>query len=402
MAGRAGGLGMLRLFQLARFCVLTAMQMLSVAVGWQVYEITRAPISLGLVGLAQFLPMLGFSLLAGHVADRVDRRLVLVVCNGILVVVALAFTRVHAVALVYALLFVLGTARAFAGPASQALLPLLVDESYLARAIAQSSALMQAALVAGPALGGVLYRAGGGGAVFPVSAALLAVALVASGLVRPRRGAVEARARDLRTLFAGVAYVWRNKTLLGAMSLDMLGVLFGGAVALLPVYARDILHAGPVGLGLLRSAPAAGAALTGIWLAIRPVRARSGRKLLGAMACFGLAIVAFGLSRSFALSLLALFVAGASDMVNVVIRMTLVQLATPNEMRGRVSAVNLVFIGASNELGEMESGLTAQWWGPVAATIVGGACTVAIALAWGRFFPDLARIDRLDDVKPLA
>jgi hypothetical protein len=391
--------GSFRLWQTARFTVIIAMQMQSVAVGWQIYETTSKYLSLGLVGLAQFLPMLLLSLVTGQVADRFDRKRVVALCYALFVVTSLGLYRVREPAGVYALLVLVGVGRAFAGPAGQALLPSLVPEGRLAKAIAQNSALLQAGMVVGPALGGFLYKLAGPSVVYPACAGLFAAAVASCALLRPRAVAIERRAVSVETLLSGVRYVRQNKIVLGAISLDMLGVLFGGAVALLPVFAKDYLAIGPIGLGLLRSAPAIGAGLTGVVLSLSPIRARAGTKLLLAMGAFGVATIVFGLSRSFPLSLVALFLVGASDMVNVVIRMTLVQLATPEEMRGRVSAVNLVFIGASNELGELESGLMAQWMGPVASVVLGGCCTVAVALTWAWLFPSLRRVDRLEDAQ---
>jgi MFS family permease len=393
--------GPFRFYQLARFSSTVSMQMLSVAVGWRVYEATNEPMSLGFVGLAQFLPMLTLSLVTGHAADRFDRKTIVAACFASLAIASLALMHALEPTAIYLLLVVVGIARAFAGPAAHALSPQLVPEEVYPRAVAATSSLIMIGMVVGPALGGTLYKVAGPVVLFSACAGLFVVSVIATALIHPReRPRAAIAAADLRTLLSGIRYVVRNKTILGAISLDMFGVLFGGAVALLPIYARDILHTGPIGLGLLRSAPAVGAAATGAWLSFRPIRGRAGPKLLVAMVGFGASTIAFGVSHDFALSLAALLVVGAADMVNVVIRMTLVQLATPDEMRGRVSAVNGVFIGASNELGELESGLTAQWMGPVASVVFGGACTMVIALAWTKLFPAIRKIDKLEDVKP--
>jgi MFS family permease len=298
-------------------------------------------------------------------------------------------------AAIYGLLVVLGVARAFAGPAGHALLPLVVPKEDLPGAVALSSSNFQIGLIAGPALGGIFYGLVKQAA--PVYATCAALSLVAASLsfsVRAR-GAPEKKAASLESVLAGVRYVWNNKLLLGAISLDLFAVLLGGAVALLPIFARDILKTGPWGLGLLRSAPAIGAAIVGLALARWPLTRRAGPAMLACVAIFGAATVAFGLSKSFTISLVALLVIGASDMVSVFVRQVLVQLATPDEMRGRVAAVNLVFIGASNELGEFESGVTAAWLGVIPAVVVGGLGTMIVVALWAILFSDLRRADRL-------
>jgi MFS family permease len=292
-----------------------------------------------------------------------------------------------------------GVTRAFLGPSNQSLLPTLVPPAQFPTAVAWSSSLMQAAMVAGPSLGGVLYGAFGGPSwVYGIAAACSGLALVQVGRMTTASRAVSRPATTRSSLLAGVRYVRGNPIVLGAISLDLFAVLLGGATALLPVYARDVLFLGPWALGVLRSAPAAGSALTGLWLTAHPIQRRVGVKMFACVALFGVATIVFGLSRSFALSLAALVVAGAADMVSIFVRSSLVQLATPDPMRGRVSAVNLVFVGASNELGEFESGMTAQWWGAVPAVVVGGVGTLVVVALWAARFPQLRRVDRLGDV----
>jgi MFS family permease len=393
------------LFQAARLFSILGMQMQSVAIGWQVYSITGRPLDLAYVGLAQFFPAACLSLVTGHAADRFERRNILLVCHGAMAALSIALLFVarsgvaHATP-IYAVLVGVGVARAFLGPANQSILPTLVPVAHFGNAVAWGSSLWQTATVLGPTLGGVFYAAcRGPAAVYGAAAigSLGAFAFVAAMRVVGPRAAQPPSTRA--SLLAGVRYVRRNQIVLGAISLDLFAVLLGGATALLPVYARDILHLGPWALGALRSAPAAGAAVTAVALALRPIESRAGVKMFAGVAVFGIATLAFGLSRSFALSLLALAVAGAADMVSVFVRSALVQLATPDAMRGRVSAVNMVFIGASNELGEFESGVTAQWLGAVPSVVVGGVGTLIVVALWAWRFPALRRIDRLTDAQ---
>jgi MFS family permease len=388
----------------ARMLAVVAFQMQGVAVGWRVYELTGRALDLGLVGLAQFLPMLVFSLATGHVADRFQRQRVVALCHGVLALaaIALVFTAGSSspsVAAIYAILVVVGTARAFAAPAGQALLPNLVPVGHFANAVAWNAGIFHIAVVLGPALGGLLYAPLGAARLFALCAAAELVALVLLlGVRSGRSGPAEAQRRAGATttdLIAGLRFVWTNRLVLGALSLDLFAVLLGGAVALLPVFARDVLHVGPSGMGLLRSAPAFGATLVAIFLAHRPLRTRVGPVLFGCVFAFGCATIVFGLSRNFSLSLCALAVAGAVDMVSVVVRQTLVQLRTPDEMRGRVAAVNVLFIGASNELGEFESGLAAAWLGAVPAVIAGGVGTCLVVVLWLFLFPELSKVDKL-------
>jgi MFS family permease len=388
-----------RLFQSGRFLSTVGTQMQGVAVGWQIYALTGQALNLGLVGLAQFLPAFLCSPFAGHAADRFDRRVVLVICHGVLTLCALSLyltSRGHGspVLAIYGVLTCIGAARGFEGPSAQALAPNLVTREHFQNAVAWSSSIWQVAVVVGPALGGVLYGERGAGWVYAASF-VLELATVSVLLLQRSHGLSHRAGRSLSDLVAGVRYVWRQRIIFGAISLDLFAVLFGGAVALLPVFARDILHTGPRGLGLLRSAPAVGAILVAILLAYRPLRRRAGVVMLGCVALFGLATIAFGLSRSYGLSLCALALAGAADMVSVFVRHTLVLLNTPDDMRGRVAAVSHVFIGASNELGEFESGITAAWLGAVPAVIVGGIGTCIVVLLWAALFPALRDADRL-------
>jgi MFS family permease len=392
-----------RLYLVARFLLAVGIQMQSVAIGWHVYSLTQNPLDLGYVGLAQFLPSIGFSLFTGHAADRFDRRRLLMVCYaGVAVSSVLLWwlTRIQGAPLIaiYAVLVLLGTARAFAGPVSQALVTHLVPSPLLTNAVTWNSVVFQGATIAGPAAGGLLYGwVKGAPPVFATCAVIDVAALAMLTAMRVRTGRMEPKAISWQQLLAGVRYVWEKKVILASISLDLFAVLLGGAVALLPVFTRDVLGAGPGALGLLRSGPAMGAGFTALLLAWRPIRRRAGVAMLACVGIFGLATVGFGLSRSIALSLVFLAITGAADMVSVVIRLTLVQIATPASMRGRVSAVNTVFINASNELGEFESGVTAAWLGAVPAVVIGGVGTCAVVALWAWLFPQLRQIDRLDD-----
>ena len=382
----------------ARLAGVSASQMLLVAIGWQMYDLTGSAWDLGLVGLLQFAPALALVLVAGHVVDRHHRARIVALCVAAQGLVALAlalspFGGLPQRTLLLTLSVVLGAVRAFQMPAQQALVPLLVPAVLLPRAMAFSSAGLQGAIIAGPALGGFVYVAGAS-AVYGLCALLFALAAVLCLRIRHARPA-RREAPSLRTLLAGVHYVRQNKAVLGAISLDLFAVLLGGAAALLPIYAKDILHVGPWGLGLLRGGPALGALAMSVALTRWPIAHRAGTKLFAAIAVFGLATMVFGLSTSFPLSLLALVVTGAADMVSVVVRQTMIQLETPDAMRGRVSAVASVFIGASNQLGEFESGATAAWLGPVGSVLLGGAGTLLVAALWWRWFPGLARRDAL-------
>jgi MFS family permease len=381
--------------RLANTC---ASQMLMVAIGWQMYDLTGSAWDLGLVGLLQFLPALALVLVTGDVADRHHRARLAALCVAAQAIVALVLALapwpgVPQRELLLALSVVLGTVKAFQMPAQQALPPLLVPTLLLPRAMAFSAAGMQLAIIAGPALGGLLY-VGGARTVYATCAVLFAIASALFLAIRHAKPLPRERA-DWQALVAGLVYVRSNPVVLGAVSLDLFAVLLGGATALLPMFAKDLLQVGPWGLGLLRGAPAIGALMMSLGLTRWPIARRAGPKMLWAVVVYGLATAVFGLSTSFALSLLALAITGAADMVSVVVRQSLVQLETPDAMRGRVSAVNSVFIGASNQLGEFESGATAALLGPVGSVLLGGAGSIAIALAWWRLFPALARRDGL-------
>jgi MFS family permease len=383
----------------SRLASTAASQMLMVAVGWQMYDLTGSAWDLGLVGLLQFAPALLLALWAGHVIDRHHRARIVAACLALQVVVAGLLWGASAGGwegrgLLLGVSLVLGAVRTFQMPAQQALTPSLVPQQVLPRALAFSSAGMQGAIIAGPALGGFIYVAGPG-ATYAACALLFALASALCALIRYEQAPRPVEPATWDTVLAGVRFVWQQKVVLGAMSLDLFAVLLGGAVALLPIYAKDILHVGPWGLGLLRGAPAVGALAMSVALSRWHIRRRTGHVLLSAVAVFGVATLVFGLSTSFWLSLVALVVTGAADMVSVVIRSTLVQLETPDAMRGRVSAVNSVFIGASNQLGEFESGATAALLGPVGSVVLGGVGTVLVAGAWLRVFPALAQRDAL-------
>src|ERR1700674_980785 len=374
-------------YTLARFFIVVALEMQSVAVGWQVYEITKRPLDLGYVGLAQFLPGFALFLSAGHAPDLSRRRKLLMWCYGgfalcSALLLAISWRAPQSVHSIYVVLVLLGIFRCFNWPASRALLPQLVPEEHFSNAVAWTASTFQIATIAGPAIGGIAY------ALFRGPEGVYAIALAVSILstiltlrihpqpASPEKELLEKEPVTLRTVLAGFRFIWEKKLILGSISLDMFAVLLGGAVALLPVYARTILHTGPWGLGLLRSAPGVGAALMAIAVAHRPIRRRAGLTMLLSVAAFGVLTIVFGISHSLILSLVALFLLGASDMVSVIIRATLIQVATPDEMRGRVNAVDMLFIGVSNELGEFESGLTAQWFGTAPAVVLGGVGTL--------------------------
>jgi MFS family permease len=401
-----------RRYQLARVTAILGAEAQSVAVAWQVYSITHRALDLGFTGLALFLPGLLFLLPAGHVADRFDRRQIILVCYSLQILCTIALVmltraEVRTVFPIYAVLFAVGTGRAFSGPASSALVPHLVPEDHFVNAVTWGGAIFQFANISGPALGGILFtlpltqlvtdtRLAGAGIVYVFNLGALGwfLVLVASLHVRP--GRMEKRATSLKVVLAGFRYVGKHSMLLGSFSLDLFVVLLGGAVALMPIFAHDVLHTGPTGLGVLRAAPAVGALAMSLVMARFPLRRRAGVRLFVSVAVFGVATVVFGLSRNLWLSLAALAVSGAADMISVIIRGSLLQLATPPEMRGRVSAVNSLFIGASNELGEFESGVTAQWWGAVRATVIGGIGALAVAGLWAAWFPGLRGADELN------
>ena len=382
-----------------------AVEMSFVAIGWQVYAIHRDPLDLGLVGLAMFVPLPLLALPAGHLNDRYPRRTVLAFAIALDVAVAvglLAVTRSGANETwpFFALAFVTGVASAVGAPAGRAMTPSLVPKEILVKAFAQRSVAFQLSVIAGPALGGLLFALDPE-LVYVVASVFSLVSLAAVLAMHAGRDGAGAGSPDLASVLGGVRLVRRTPVLLGAISLDLFAVLFGGAVALLPVFARDVLDVGPAGLGLLRAAPAVGALCAAFVLAHRPVRRHAGRTLLTVVALYGITIVVFGLSETMWLSLAALAAGGAVDTVSVVLRQTILPLVTPDELRGRVTAVEMVFISASNELGAFESGVAAAVLGAVPAVVVGGIVTIGVALTWTRLFPQLAEVDRLDDLRPV-
>jgi MFS family permease len=389
-----------RLFQTARFFIVLATEMQSVAIGWQVYEITHKPLDLGLVGLAQFLPGLLLFLVSGHAADRYDRRKILTLgyaafalCSTLLLTISLR--HITSVALIYAVVMLVGIARCFNAPASRAILPLIVPEQQFQDAFAWGAIIFEGATILGPAAGGLIYGlTRGPSPVYAIAAIAAALASLSMLGVKPKHRAQSTEPFSGKNVLAGLRYIWREKMVLGSISLDMFAVLLGGAVYLLPAMA-DILHSGPVGLGLLRCAPAIGAAAMALLLANRSLGGSAGAKMFWCVAGYGVATILFGLSRSMVLSMIALVLVGATDMVSVVIRGILIQLVPPNEMRGRVNAVDMIFIGTSNELGGFESGLTAQWLGTIPAIIAGGIGAIVVTAAWAALFPPLRNLDQL-------
>jgi MFS family permease len=399
-----------RLYLVARFCIVLCTEMQSVAVGWQVYDITKRPLDLGLTGLVQFLPGVLLFLVAGHVADRFDRRKLLTLCyagyglsSALLLLMSLRAEVLHragTVVPIFGILTLVGMVRSFSMPASRALLPQLVPEEQFQTAVAWNSGIFQCATILGPAIGGLLYALSRGPA--PVYGLALFAGILAVLTTLKIQTTSRPRPREpftLQAVSAGFWYIWTHKLVLGSISLDLFAVLLGGAVALLPVYAREILRTGPLGLGMLRSAPAIGAGVMALLIACQPIRRRAGATMLWCVGGFGVFTMVFGFSRNLLLSLASLFLVGAADMVSVVVRSVLIQIETPDEMRGRVNAVDMIFIGASNELGEFESGLAAQWLGAVPAVVLGGVGTILVTALWAWMFPELRRADRLADRK---
>jgi MFS family permease len=405
---RLASLAVLRHAQFARFATcrfLTTLswQMLAVAVGWHVYALTHDALALGLVGLSEFLPFLLLVMVGGHVADHADRRDVLVIawsiealCIGVLLWLTLAGGQ--AVWPIYLVIVAFGSTRAFYAPAMQALVPTLVPREEFPRAVALNSTLFQTASISGPAIGGALYLLGPS-VVFGACLGLFVVTVLLMLSLGPHRAAqrdeADAPATDGHALLEGLRYVLHHRVVLGVISLDLFAVLFGGATALLPIYAAEVLHIGPVGLGVLRSAPSVGALVAAGFLALRPINRHAGAWMFSGVAVFGICTLIFGVSRSVPLSVAALLLLGCGDMVSVYVRGILVQLNTPDAIRGRVSAINSMFIGGSNELGEFESGATARWFGAVRAVLLGGALTLAVVGGWIGLFPELRRLDRL-------
>ena len=385
-------------FLWTRLLSTAANQILLVALGWQMYDLTGSAWDLGLVGLLQFIPTVAFTIPSGQLADRVDRRRVISAAIAVMLVAAalLAWASMgHWVGrnLILGVSVLLGLARALLTPAQQAIVPALVPAGQLPRAMASSSAVMKVAVVAGPAVGGFIYALGPHWA-YGLCVALLVVSIVCVLSIH-RVPLTQGKAATFASMFAGFGFIFRKPVVLGAISLDLFAVVLGGATALLPIYARDILQTGPWGLGLLRAAPAVGALVLAAWIARHPLERNVGRTLFVSVAIYGAAILVFAFSRDFFLSMVALAVSGAADMVSVVVRQTLVQIETPDEMRGRVSAVNATFISTSNQLGEFRAGATAAWLGPIGSVILGGVGTLVVVGLWIRLFPSLARRDRL-------
>jgi MFS family permease len=397
-----------RLYQTARLLVILGAEAQSVAVAWQVYQLTHSALSLGNTGLALFLPGLFFMLPAGHVADRYDKRYVILVCYALQAVctAALLWISLHhigSILPIYCVLFLIGMGRCFSGPAASALVPMLVPQESFVNAITWGATIYQIANATGPMVGGLLFTATfaalgrfrGAPVVYVFTLAMLCGFIVMIALIQVRAVAGEKKAFNATTVLAGLKYVVQTRLLLGSISLDLFAVLLGGAVALMPIFAETVLHAGPQGLGLLRAMPSLGALVVSLTLIFRPIKRRAGKLMLICVGIFGAATVVFGLSRSLWVSMIALLLVGASDMVSVVIRSSVLQLATPPEMRGRVSAVNWLFIGASNEFGEFESGVTAHWWGAVPAVVIGGVGSLLVTATAAVICPALRRADQL-------
>jgi MFS family permease len=386
------------LFWMARVASSMAYQMMALLIGWKIYEITNRAFDLGLVGLIQFVPAVVLTLLIGHAADRYDRRAIIRAAQGVHAVAALMITAALLMQslsrdLLFGAVFLIGCARAFEVPTGSALVPALVPGPLISRAVAAWTSANQVAVICGPALGGLIY------VVSPVIVGVICVILFSAAmgfvtLIRIERVAAPRQPPTFRSVLAGIDFIRTRRRLLGVVTLDLFVVLLGGSIALLPVFARDILAVGPVGLGLLRSAPAVGALITAVALSRHPVERHIGAKMFAVVAIYGLATVVFGLSTWFPLSLLALAALGASDAVSIVIRFSLVQIETPDAMRGRVSAINYLFVGSSNTLGDFEAGTVAAWLGAVASVVIGGVGALLVAAVWMLLFPDLRRIDR--------
>jgi len=401
-----------RLYQTARLLVILGAEAQSVAVAWQVYQLTHSALSLGNTGLALFLPGLFFMLPAGHVADRYDKRYVILCCYGLQAICTagllwISMHRIGSILPIYGVLFLIGTGRCFSGPAASAMLPSLVPKEHFVNAVTWGATIYQVANATGPMFGGLLFTASlmvfgptlaawhGAPIVYVFTLMMLCGFMLLVSMIRVRPVASPQKSFSWSTVLAGLTYVARTRLLLGSISLDLFAVLLGGAVALMPIFAETVLHAGPKGLGLLRAMPSLGALAVSITLIVKPIKRKAGKLMLTCVGIFGVATVVFGLSRNLWLSMFALLLVGASDMVSVVIRSSVLQLATPPEMRGRVSAVNWLFIGASNEFGEFESGVTAHWWGAVPAVVIGGIASVVVTGSAALLFPALRRADQL-------
>lgn len=398
-----------RLFWLARVSATMALQMQVVAIGWQIYAMTESPLDLGLVGLAQFVPAFLLVLVAGHVADRYDRTVILRLCQifegaGAALLALGTATGWLSREWIFFIAVLIGTARAFEMPSLQALLPLIVPARLLPKAVAGSASANQTATIAGPAIGGLLFALSptlvyAACAVLFLAASFMIALLSAQDAYRPAKLSAKREKISFEVLFAGIAFIRNKPAILGAISLDLFAVLLGGATALLPIYAKDILQTGPLGLGLLRAAPAIGALLMAMALARWSLSRNAGHKMFASVAIFGVATIVFALSTSFSLSLAALVVLGAADMVSVVVRQTLVQMRTPDNMRGRVTAVNALFIGTSNQLGEFRAGVMAQFTGALFSVLIGGLGTLAVVALWMKLFPSLLKVDDLGRVE---
>ncbi len=401
-----------RFYSAARLLGIMGAEAQGVGVAWQIYQITHSALALGYTGLALFLPGIFFVLPAGHVADRYDRRSIILACYSMQMLATsallwMSLRHLQNIWLIYAVLFVVGTGRCFSGPAASAMVPTLVPMDHFVNAVTWGATVFQVANATGPMIGGILFTIplthlfGGRLAAFdgaPVVYAFTLVTLLCFlsllSLVKPR-GSGEKKGFSLKTMFAGFRYVLARRLLLGSISLDLFAVLLGGAVSLMPIFAVDILHAGANGLGLLRAMPSLGALAVSLAVLVFPIRRRAGKAMLLCVGIFGAATIVFGLSHSLLLSCIALVIIGASDMISVVIRASILQLATPPEMRGRVSSINWLFVGVSNEVGEYESGLTAHWWGAVRAVVFGGVASMAVTGLWSIFFPALRKADAL-------
>ena len=385
-------------FWCVRFLGISAYQILTVAVAWQLYDITSSALDLGLFGLFQFLPALIFALPAGQAVDRYNRVHIVTLCLIVQAGVGACLYLTTAQDfisrdVIFLMALFLGLTRSFQMPAQQSLTPSLVPRKILQNAVAFSSTGMHTAIIVGPAIGGFLYFLGPD-VVYLICTALILSSVILTFFIRYRHKKVTTKI-NVKELFAGINFIWRNKTLLGAISLDLFAVLLGGATALLPIYAKDILNVGPEGLGILRASPALGALICALFIAQWPMKTKVGKKLFFSVGVFGISMLVFGISTSFILSVVALVLAGAADSFSVVIRMTLIQLETPDTMRGRVSSVNAIFIGASNELGEFESGATAELFGPVGSIVLGSIGTILVVLVWAKIFPTLLNREKL-------
>ena len=401
-----------RFYSAARLMGIMGAEAQAVGVAWQIYEITHSALALGYTGLALFLPGIFFVLPAGHVADRYERRTVILTCYTVQALATsallwLALQHSHNIWLIYAILFVIGAGRCFSGPAASALVPTLVPKGHFVNAVTWGATIFQIANAVGPMIGGLLFtiplvhlfggrfaRLNGAPMVYAFTLLGLMFFLTLFSTIKPR-GAAEKKSFTVETMLAGLRYVIGTRLLLGSISLDLFAVLLGGAASLLPIFASDILHSGASGLGLLRAMPSLGALAVSLTLLAYPIKRFAGKKMLVCVGLFGAATVVFGLSRNLLLSCIALVIIGASDMISVVVRSSILQLATPPEMRGRVSSINWLFIGVSNEVGEYESGLTAHWWGAVRAVVIGGVASLAVTGIWSVFFPALRHADTL-------